>query len=86
MTDRQIKYLNSCKTNVRIRMLDVMRAISEGNIISITFLYDGNGACFYYLDDYAKDGKNKKLATFDKEQTDVILIGCYLDLFSFKLR
>ena len=62
MTDRQIKYLNSCKHNVRILMLDVMRAISEGNIISITYLYDGNGACFYYLDDYAKDGKNKKLA------------------------
>lgn len=86
MTDRQIKYLNSCEPNVRKRMLDVMRAISEGNIVSITYLYDGNGACFYYLDDYAKDGKNKILATFNKEQTEVIFIGCYLDLFSFRLR
>lgn len=86
MTDRQIKYLNSCEPNVRKRMLDVMRAISEGNIISITYLYDGNGACFYYLDDYAKDGKNKILATFNKEQTEIIFIGCYLDLFSFRLR
>lgn len=86
MTDRQIKYLNSCKPNVRKRMLDVMRAISEGNIISITYLYDGNGACVYYLDDYAEDGKNKKIATFNKEQTEVIFIGCYLDLFSFKLK
>lgn len=86
MTDRQIKYLNSCKPNVRRQMLDVMRAISEGNIISITYLYDGNGACFYWLDDYAKDGKNKKLSTFNKEQTEVILVGCYLDLFSFRLK
>lgn len=86
MTDRQIKYLNSCKPNVRKLMLDVMRAISERNIISITYLYDGNGACFYYFDDYAKDSKNKRLATFNKEQTEVIFLGCYLDLFSFRLR
>lgn len=86
MTNRQIQYLNSCKPNVKRMMLDVMRAISEGNIISITYLYDGNGACFYYFDDYAKDSNNKKLSTFNKEQTEVILMGCYLDLFNFRLK
>lgn len=73
-------------SNERERMTKVINAIADNRLIYIRFNPDCSGASFYYRDPFANHGlPGTVISSFDTEQTNVILMGCYIEKKSFGL-
>lgn len=73
-------------SNERERMMKVINAIANGRLIYIRFNHDLSGACFYYKDPFVNHGLPGSVCScFNSEQSSVILMGCCIDITSFRI-
>lgn len=71
-------------SNERERMTKVINAIANGWLIYIRFNPDCSGTSFYYRNPIInKNGSQYAIEAFDKEQSEIILMGCVIERESF---